>query len=253
MGAWGARGADRRRDPGGGSFTVRRKSPRTVVLADDEHLVRAALRCLLEARLGLRVVGEAADGLDTLRLVRRVRPALVLVDIVMPGLDGLEVTRRIRQRPGDTRVIVVSRYTNEAFALQAYRNGASAYVAKCATVDDLEKAITAARTGGWYASPALPAPGAASRDRPRAPDDFYERLTSREHEVFHLAAEGLSSARIARRLLISPRTAETHRANAMRKLGLTSQAELIRYAVERGILPPLRFTRRRGRPRTPLG
>lgn len=225
-----------------------------MVLADDEHLVRSAFRCLLETRLGLRVVGEAADGLDTLALVKRLKPALALVDIVMPGLDGLEVTRRIRERPGETRVIVVSRYTSESFAITAYRNGASAYVAKCAKVEHLMEAVRAAQAGVWYVSPPLPRRRPAEwREMKGVPDDFYERLTSREREVFHLAAEGLSSARIARRLLISPRTAETHRANAMRKLGLTSQAQLIRYAVERGILPPLRFSRRLALGRDPLG
>lgn len=193
-----------------------------------------------------RVVGEAADGLDVLRLTVRLKPALVLLNAVMPGLSGLEVTRRVCQRLPNTRVIVVSRHLSEAYAAEAIRSGALGYVTTRAKFIELLEAIGSAFRGERYVSTPLSQERveASSRKPEGTVTDAFGGLTAREREVFQLAAEGYSSARIARRLSISPRTAEAHRANAMRKLGLGSQAALIRYAAERGLLPPLNLIER---------
>lgn len=211
-----------------------------------EALVREALRYALERWAVVRIVGEAADGLEVLRLVSRLKPALVLINKVMPGLDGLEVTRRVHQRLPNTRVVVVSSHASEAYAVEAIRSGALGYVTTRAKFSELLKAIGCAFRGERYVSSPLSQDRveATSRKTEDVVTNAYEGLTAREREVFQLAAEGYSSGRIARRLSISPRTAEAHRANAMRKLGLASGAALIRYAAERGLLPPLNLPER---------
>ncbi len=212
----------------------------TIVLADDHHVVRQGLRALLEAETDFSVVGEAADGLEVAGLVERLEPDVLIADVMMPGLGGLEVTRQISRRTPHTRVIILSMYDNEAYVAEALRNGAAGYVLKCASGAELIRAVRAVAAGRRYLSPPL-SEGAieAYVERAKAGTlDLYDTLTTREREVLHLAAEGHTSAEIARRLSISPRTAETHRANLMRKLGLQTQTDLIRYALRRKILPP---------------
>jgi DNA-binding NarL/FixJ family response regulator len=215
-------------------------SPITVVLAEDHQVVRQGLRALLDTEPELSVVGEAADGLEAIGLVERLKPDVLIVDVMMPSLGGLEVTRRVRQRYPHTRVVVLSMYANEAYVLEALRNGASGYVLKEASAADLVQAVRRAAQGRPYLSPPL-SERAIEAYVERAGTgalDLYETLTAREREVLHLAARGLSNPEIAARLSISPRTAETHRANILRKLRLQGQTELVRYAVQRGILPP---------------
>ncbi len=214
-------------------------SSTTLVLADDHPVVRQGLRAVLEAEPSFSVVGEVADGLEVLPLVERLRPDVLIVDVMMPGLSGLEVTRQVRQRSPGTRVLVLSMYANEIYVLEALRNGASGYVLKGASAADLVEAVRVAAAGRRYLSPPLSERGLeAYAERARAGTlDLYETLTTREREVLHLAAEGYSNPKIATRLGISTRTAETHRAHIMRKLGLQSQTDLVRYAVRRGILP----------------
>jgi DNA-binding NarL/FixJ family response regulator len=213
--------------------------PTSIVLADDHHLVRQGLRALLESEPGFSVVGEAADGLDVAGLVERFQPDVLIVDVMMPGLGGLDVTRQVRQRSAHTRVVVLSMYANEAYVLEALRNGASGYVLKDARPADLVQAVRAAVEGRRYLSPPLSEHAIeAYVERAKASTlDAYGTLTAREREVLHLAAEGYSNPEIAARLSISSRTAETHRANLMRKLRLQSQTELVRYALSRGLLP----------------
>jgi DNA-binding NarL/FixJ family response regulator len=210
----------------------------TIVLADDHHVVRQGLRALLEAEPELSVVGEAAEGLAVIAMVERLKPNLLIVDVMMPGLTGLEVTRQIRQKSPQTRVLVLSMYANEAYVLEALRLGAAGYVLKGANAADLIQAVREVAAGRRYLSPPLTdhAIEAYVQKAHGAPLDRYETLTTREREVLHLATEGFSHAEIAARLGISPRTAETHRANLMRKLRLKTQTDLIRYALRRGIL-----------------
>jgi len=211
----------------------------TIVLADDHPIVRQGLRTVLEAEPDYQVIGEAGDGLETMPLVERLRPQVLVLDLLMPGLSGLEIARQVRQRVPETRVIVLSMHANEAYVLAALRHGAAAYVLKETSSAELVQAVRAVVAGRRYLSRPLSERALeAYAQRAEATLDLYETLTTREREVLHLAAEGCNNAEIATRLSISPRTAEWHRTNLMRKLGLHTQTDLIRYALRRGIIPP---------------
>ena len=211
----------------------------TIILADDHHIMRQGLRMLLEAEEDFRVVAEAGDGREATRLAERFTPDILIVDVMMPGLNGLEVTRQVGKRSPHTRVIMLSMYSNEAYVLEALRNGAAGYVLKEASATDLIRAVREVIAGRRYLGPPL-SEHAIKAYVQKAQDDLldpYETLTTREREVLQLAAEGRTNADIAAALFVSPRTVETHRAHLMHKLGLHSQADLIRYALRRGILP----------------
>jgi DNA-binding NarL/FixJ family response regulator len=212
----------------------------SVVLADDHPIVRQGLRSLLEGEDGCRVVGEAADGLTAIDLITNLQPDVAVLDLQMPDLGGLEVARRARDKAPGTRVIILSMHSDEPFVLEALRQGASAYVLKGSATSDLTAAVHAAMNGKRFLSGplyerALEAYAQQAEDVPH-PLDRYELLTNREREVLQLAAQGLSNAEVGERLTISARTAETHRANLLRKLGLTTQTELVRFAIDRGLL-----------------
>lgn len=215
----------------------------TIVLADDHPIVRQGLRTLLEGQPDYQIIGEAEDGLKAIALVEELKPDVLIVDVMMPGLNGLEVTKRSRQRVPQTQVVVLSMHSNEPYVLEALRSGATAYVLKATSTVSLLEAVRAAVNGQRYLSPPLTERAIESyiqkADAPSADVDGYKILTTREREVFQLAAEGVSNPDIAKRLSISPRTAETHRANIMRKLQLRSENELVRYAIQRGIITEL--------------
>jgi DNA-binding NarL/FixJ family response regulator len=210
----------------------------TIVLADDHHIVRQGLRALLEAEADFSVVGEAGDGLETLERVEHMKPNVVVLDLMMPGLNGLEVTRQLTKHFAKTRIVVLSMYANEAYVVEALANGASAYVLKDSHSGDLIHAVREVAAGRRYLSPPLSdrAIEAYQAKAKAATLDRYETLTTREREVLQLTAEGRTNTEIASRLGISARTAETHRANLMHKLVLHTQADLIRYALRRGII-----------------
>jgi two-component system response regulator NreC len=211
----------------------------SILLADDHPIVRCGLRALLEAECDFRVVGEAEEGPDAVEQVERLKPDVIVLDLMMPGLNGLEVARETAQRSPGTRVIILSMYANEAYVLEALNSGAAGYVLKKSSPDELVRAIRAVVAGELYLSHSLSqsAIDAYQEKSQGAPPDPYERLTNREREVLHLTAEGYTSSEIGARLSISPRTVEMHRSNMMRKLGLSSQPEVIRYAFQRGIVP----------------
>jgi DNA-binding NarL/FixJ family response regulator len=211
----------------------------TIVLADDHHIVRKGLRTLLEAEGEFAVIGEEADGLKVVELVERLRPDVLLLDVQMPGLNGLEITRQIVQRALKSRVIILSMHANETFVRDALRYGARGYLLKDANPSEMVEAVREVSAGRRYLSRALSerAIDTYVEKAQAAPVDAYDTLTTREREVLQLAAESSSASEIAARLGISPRTVETHRENLMRKLGLQSQTDLIRYALRRGILP----------------
>jgi DNA-binding NarL/FixJ family response regulator len=211
----------------------------TIVLADDHHVVRQGLRVLLEGQPDFQLVGEAGDGLEAVQLTERLKPDVLIIDLMMPSLNGLEATRQLSQRSPHTRVVILSMHANEAYVLEALRNGAAGYVLKDSSAADLVHAVREVVAGRRYLSSPLSERAIAAYIQ-KASDvalDPYEMLTNREREVLHLAAEGYTNAEIADQLSISPRTAETHRANLMHKLGLRTQTDLIRYALRRGILP----------------
>ena len=209
-----------------------------ILLADDHQVVLDGLRALLAGEDDLDVVGEATDGLQVLPKVLQLKPAVLVVDLMMPGLNGLEVVRQVKQRAPETRVIVLSMHANDAYVVEALRNGAAGYVLKQAEAHALVDAIRAVRAGGRYLSPPLTDDKLErwQREAQAAPLDLYDTLSTREREVLQLAAEGLTSAAIGERLQIGKRTVETHRANLQRKLGLKSQAELVRLAVKKGLV-----------------
>ena len=218
-----------------------RDEPRetTLVLADDHKVVRQGLRAVLEAEPAFRVIGEASNGLETSRLVERLRPDVLVLDLMMPGLNGLEVTRQIRKHSPGTRIVILSMHKDESYVLKALKNGAAAYVLKDATSEELVRAIREAAAGRRYLSPPLSDSAiAAYVERANATAmDSYQSLSSRERQVLQLAAEGHTNTAMAKRLFISPRTVEMHRANMMKKLELRNQTDLIRYALRRRLLP----------------
>lgn len=217
-------------------------SATTIILAEDHHIVLQGLRVLLETEPDFQIVGEAVDGLQAVELVEQMQPDVVIVDLMMPGLNGLEVTRLVRQRSTRTKIIILSMHDNEAYVVEALSSGAVGYVLKKSSAADLVKAVREVMAGHRYLSPMLSERALESyvqyvqevKDPTANP---YETLTPREREVLHLAAEGYTNTEIAKRLSISPRTVETHRANMMRKLGLRTPTDLIRYAIQQGILP----------------
>ncbi|HBX69085.1 MAG TPA: DNA-binding response regulator [Chloroflexi bacterium] len=210
-----------------------------IVLADDHQIVRQGLQSLLNAETDMRVIGQAATGLEAVELTDQLRPDILVTDLMMPELNGLEVTRQALQRSPGTRVIVLSMHANEAYVLQAMRNGALGYVLKDSSLEELVLAVRTVLREDRYLSEAISDDMLQlyqQKERQSALDDPYETLTNREREILQMVVEGLSSSQIAERLVISTRTVETHRANLMRKLNLNSQAELIRFAIRKGIV-----------------
>ena len=209
------------------------------MLAEDHNVVRQALKMLLEAEPDFVIVGEASDGLEAIALVEQLRPDILVVDVMMPGVNGLEVTRQVSNRLPETRIVILSMHSDEAYVLEALRNGASGYVLKDSSASDLVQALREVSDGRRYLSPPLSerAIEAYVQRSESASIDPYDRLTTREREVLNLVAQGNSNSEVASRLTISTRTAETHRASVMRKLNLRTQTDLIRYALRRGILP----------------
>jgi DNA-binding NarL/FixJ family response regulator len=217
----------------------------SVLLADDQALVRAGFRALLNAEPDIEVVGEAADGLDAVRLVQQTRPDVVLMDIRMPGVDGLEATRRIAADPalGGTRVVILTTFELDEYVFEALRTGASGFLVKDTEPVELLRGVRAVAAGDALLSPSVTRrvigqfATAGGRGRPSSPREL-EQLTEREREVMVLVAEGLSNDEIAARLVISPATAKTHVSRTMVKLGARDRAQLVVYAYEAGLIRP---------------
>jgi two-component system, NarL family, response regulator NreC len=211
----------------------------TVLLADDHPIVRQGMRHLFEAEPDVRVVGEATDGLQTVQLVEKLKPNVLIVDMMMPGLNGLEILRQVKKRSPATFSIVLSMQSADAYVVEALKSGASGYVLKDSGPSELVHAVRQVIQGQRFLSPQLSERliSAYIQTSDKTAVDPYETLTDREREVLQMVSEGLSTPEIARRLSISPRTAELHRGRMMNKLGLRNQTDLIRYALKRGILP----------------
>lgn len=213
-------------------------NPIKIVLADDHLVVRQGLRSLLESEEGLRVVGEAADGIEALSLVEKLHPDVLVMDLMMPNLNGLEATMQLSKRGLKTRIVILSMHSDDAYVIRALRNGAIGYVLKDSSAEDLVRAVREAVLGNRYLSSALSRRMLETFINNSDSDELdpYHILTDREREILQMVAEGASNAAIGDKLSISPRTVETHRANMMRKLDLHTQAEVIRYAIKHGIL-----------------
>ncbi len=212
----------------------------TVVLAEDHHIVRQGLVSLLSAEKDFRLVGEVSDGQQAIEVVLRQRPTVLVLDLMIPRVHGLEVVRRLRDESLTTRILVLSMNAEEPYVVEALRCGALGYVLKDCATSNLVDAIRSVAAGRRYLSPALAqrAIDALFEHRAAPGLDPYDTLTERERLVLQLAAEGLGNPEVATRLFISPRTAESHRANLMRKLGLKSQTDLVRYAIRRKLITP---------------
>ena len=211
----------------------------TVLLADDHPIVRQGLRHLFEEEPDIKIVGEASDGLQAVQLTEKFKPNVLILDIMMPDINGLEVLRQVKERSPATSSIVLSMQSADVYVVEALKAGALGYVLKETGPSEMLNAVQQVVGGQRYLSPKISERliDVLIQTVEKAPADPYQTLTNREREVLQMAAEGLSSSEIAKRLSISPRTAELHRGRMMNKLGLRNQTELIRYALRRGILP----------------
>ncbi len=207
-----------------------------VLIVDDHAVVRSGLRRLLEEE-GFEVVAEAGDMRNAVFEARVHKPDVILMDVVMPGASGIEATPAVLKEAPDAKVLVLSMQDDPHYVREAFDAGASGYVLKEAADTELVQAIREVAGGGRYVHPALGARmiTAAAEERRRAEED---PLSDREREVLRLLALGHTNQEIAKMLYISVRTAETHRAHIMQKLRLTTRAELVRYALDQGLLEP---------------
>ncbi|MBN1668088.1 MAG: response regulator transcription factor [Anaerolineales bacterium] len=210
-----------------------------IVLADDHQIVRQGLRALLQAEADFDVIGEASTGVQAIQLVERFKPDVLVTDMLMPELNGIEVTRQSIQYSPVTQVVVLSMHANEAYVVQALQVGAKGYVLKESSLEELVQAVRSVYRGQRYLSAKISEQTLElylSREKAATLSDPYEKLTNREREILQMVAEGLSSVDIGESLVISSRTVESHRANLMRKLGLKNQAEVIHFALKRGLI-----------------
>jgi len=203
----------------------------TVVIADDHAVVRKGLRLLLDAEDGLRVVAEAGDVPDAVRLTKAHRPSVLVLDLNMPGGSSLEAIPELCA--GETSVVVLTMQDDPAFARRALQDGALAFVLKEAADEELLEAVRAAASGDTYLNPRL---GARMAAEPASPPEPPDDLTERERDVLRRIALGHTNAEIAAQLYLSVRTVETHRAHIQQKLGRSSRAELVRYALEQQLV-----------------
>lgn len=217
----------------------RQSDPIRILIADDHGVVRAGLRALLDAEPDLQVVGEATDSQEALRLTGELHPDVVLLDISMPGLGGIESTRQIRAAEPEIRVLILTVHEDEGLLRASLQAGAAGYVTKRAVETELISAIHAVQRGDLYVHPTMTrslVKDISPLSPPAADSDHVEPLTPRETEVLRLIAQGHTNRQTADVLGISVRTVETHRANIMGKLGLHGRVQLVRYAMEHGLL-----------------
>jgi two-component system response regulator NreC len=210
-------------------------NPTRVLIVDDHAVVRSGLKLVLEADEGIEPVGEAGTARDAIFEARALKPDVILLDVVMPDQSGLEIIPTLLHENPDTKVLVLSMQDDPRYVREAFDAGASGYVLKEAADSEVVAAVREVAGGGRYVDPELGARlvAAESAERRRAEED---PLSEREGEVLRLLALGHTNQEIAKQLFISVRTAETHRAHIMQKLRLSSRAELVRYALERGLL-----------------
>jgi DNA-binding NarL/FixJ family response regulator len=210
-----------------------------ILLADDHTVVRKGLRLLLESHPGFQVIGDAADGRDAVSLAGEHAPDVVVMDVAMPGLNGIEAARQISAKLPHTAIVFLSMHSDESYVLKALKAGARAYLLKDSAEHDLIAAVIAVSEGKAFFSPAISKMMVEDYMRQmqeRHIEDSYELLTTREREVLQLLAEGKNNKEVAAILNLSLYTVETHRGNILQKLNLHSGAELILYAIRKGVI-----------------
>jgi DNA-binding NarL/FixJ family response regulator len=209
------------------------------MIADDHGIVRTGLRLLFERMPGMQVTGEATDGRQAVALAKQLRPDIIIMDVGMPLLNGLEATAQIVKDNPAAGVIMLSMHADESYVLKALDAGAKGYLLKDKADDDIEEAVRSVTDGKPYFSPSITRTlleDYVQVMRERSVRDSYDLLTEREREVLQLLAEGKSNKETAAVLKLSPYTVETHRTNLMQKLGLHNTAEIVLYAVRKGII-----------------
>ena len=207
-----------------------------VVIADDHGIVRSGVRMLLERQSDIQVIGEASDGAEARDMVIREKPDLAILDVKMPKLTGLQATREIREQVPEVSVLILSMYDDDRYLFEALKAGASGYVLKAQADADLMAAVRAVEKGEPFLTPA--AQRALIKDVLGEGAERSDDLTPREQEVVKLVAEAHTNKEIAELLGLAEKTAENHRSNAMRKLGMRDRVELVRYAIRRGLIEP---------------
>ena len=208
-----------------------------VLLADDHGVLRAGLRALLDAEPDIRVVGEAETGEEAVERAREMEPDIVVMDLSMPGKGGLEATKEVVALDQATRVLVLTMHTEEEYLLPVLEAGGSGYVRKTSADEDLTRAIrTVARDEVFLYPTAAKLLLKGYKVQREAPDDPLDQLSDREREVLAMTAEGFSSREIGEQLYISPKTVDTYRSRIMEKLKLNHRSELVRFALDTGLL-----------------
>lgn len=210
-----------------------------ILLADDHTILRAGLKMMLNAQPDMEVVGEASEGRQAITESLRLQPDIVLMDITMPDMNGIEATRQIKKVQPGVKVLVLTMHENDEYVFQALRAGASGYMLKEAADTELITALHVIQSGQFYLSPSAQSVMVGDylqRMRAGEEKDSYSSLTEREREILKLVAEGYTNNQIAEQLVISPKTVDTHRTHVMDKLNLHSRAELVKYAMRRGLL-----------------
>jgi DNA-binding NarL/FixJ family response regulator len=211
----------------------------TAIIADDHEIVRRGVRSILETDGLCQVVAEAADGLAAVQLVDKHKPAVLILDLNLPRLHGIEVLRQTRTNSPRTRVIILSMHNDEPYVIETLRAGAMAYILKGSESQEIAHALKEVLAGRRFLSAPLSERAIdALATKPADHADPLQMLSPRERMVLQLAAEGANNAAIAEKLFISPRTAETHRTNLLRKLGLQTQTDLVRFAIRKGLIAP---------------
>ena len=210
-----------------------------ILLADDHTILRAGLKMMLNAQPDMEIVGEAQDGRQSMQEAQRLQPDIILMDITMPDMNGIEATKQIKKLLPEIKILILTMHEHDEYIFQALRAGASGYMLKEAADTELISAIHIIQSGQFYLSPTAQSVMVGDylqRLRTGEDKDSYSSLTEREREILKLVAEGYTNNQIAERLVISPKTVDTHRTHIMDKLNLHSRAELVKYAMRRGLL-----------------
>jgi DNA-binding NarL/FixJ family response regulator len=207
-----------------------------VLLAEDHKVMREGLRMVVNREANMEVVGEADNGLAAIALTQELRPDVVVMDVSMPGLNGLKATETLKKTLPDTKVLILTRHSDSSYVQQLLRSGASGYVLKQSASEELVRAIRRVAAGQTYLDPAITEHVVGSSTSGRASSSAGKSLSKREEDVLRYVALGFLTKEIASRLQISIKTVETHKANAMNKMGMHSRIDIVRYAVLQGWL-----------------